>query len=192
MGPLGGECGPDQDRGASGGRRRLAAHPGPDAIQVRPGYGATASCPSRRLLPVPVFCRDLVPLSQVVLWVALPRGNGVRVLGNLGRYTFGRNFQLPRALDLTLRTLKYLLLAFFLYAVANMSAAAIAQFLASPYALIVDVRMLNFFRYLGTTAALVILGLVLASIFVQNFWCRFLCPYGALMGGWLRCLARFA
>ena len=24
--------------------------------------------------------------------------------------------------------------------------------------------------------------LVLASVFVQNFWCRYLCPYGALMG----------
>jgi polyferredoxin len=81
-----------------------------------------------------------------------------------------------------MRALKYLLLAFFLYAVVSMSAAAIAQFLASPYGLIVDVRMLNFFLYLGTTAASVILGLVLASIFVQNFWCRYLCPYGALLG----------
>jgi polyferredoxin len=42
--------------------------------------------------------------------------------------------------------------------------------------------MLNFFRYLGGTAAFVILGLIVASIFVQNFWCRYLCPYGALMG----------
>ena len=24
--------------------------------------------------------------------------------------------------------------------------------------------------------------LVTASVFVQNFWCRYLCPYGALMG----------
>ena len=84
--------------------------------------------------------------------------------------------------DLPLRGLKYLLLAFFLYAVVNMSAAAIAEFLASPYAMVVDVRMLNFFRYLGTTAAFVVLGLVLGSIFVQNLWCRYLCPYGALMG----------
>jgi polyferredoxin len=28
----------------------------------------------------------------------------------------------------------------------------------------------------------VIAVLVLLSIFIQNFWCRFLCPYGALMG----------
>ena len=41
------------------------------------------------------------------------------------------------------------MLSFFAYAVIGMSAAAIAEFLSSPYALIVDVRMLNFFRYLG-------------------------------------------
>src|ERR1039457_4535844 len=50
------------------------------------------------------------------------------------------------------------------------------------YELIVDVRMLNFFRYLGGTTAFVVLGLVIASIFVQNFWCRYLCPYGAFLG----------
>ena len=24
--------------------------------------------------------------------------------------------------------------------------------------------------------------MVVASVFVQNFWCRYLCPYGALLG----------
>src|SRR5438270_7624844 len=59
---------------------------------------------------------------------------------------------------------------------------SIAEFLNSPYALIVDVRMLNFFRYIGGTAAWVVLGLVIASLFVQNFWCRYLCPYGGFLG----------
>jgi polyferredoxin len=48
--------------------------------------------------------------------------------------------------------------------------------------LIADVKMLNFFRFLSATGAIVIAVLVVASLFVQNFWCRFLCPYGALMG----------
>jgi polyferredoxin len=55
-------------------------------------------------------------------------------------------------------------------------------FLASPYGLIADVKMLNFFRSLGVTAAIVIGTLIILSIFVQNFWCRYLCPYGALNG----------
>jgi len=63
-----------------------------------------------------------------------------------------------------------------------MSAASVAEFLNSPYALIVDVRMLNFFRCIGGTAAWVVLGLVIASIFVQTFWCRYLCPYGGFLG----------
>ena len=111
-----------------------------------------------------------------------PVGTVSEYLWKLGRATFRRNFQLPRWADIALRSLKYILLSFFAYAVASMSAAAIAEFLGSPYALIVDVRMLNFFRYLGETTAFVLLGIVIASIFVQNFWCRYLCPYGALLG----------
>jgi polyferredoxin len=42
--------------------------------------------------------------------------------------------------------------------------------------------MLDFFRYMGVTAAVVVGVLLIASIFVQNFWCRYLCPYGALTG----------
>ena len=111
-----------------------------------------------------------------------PVGTVSEYLWKFGRYTFRRNFQLPRWPDIALRSLKYILLSFFAYAVASMSVGAIAQFLGSSYALVVDVRMLNFFRYLGGTTAFVVLGLVIASIFVQNFWCRYLCPYGAFLG----------
>ena len=117
------------------------------------------------------FCSWLCPIGTIseYLW-------------KLGRRTFRRNFALPRWADLILRSLKYLLLAFFVWAVVNMSATDIDAFQRSPYGLIVDVRMLNFFRFLGTTAAVVLGILALLSIFVQNFWCRYLCPYGALLG----------
>jgi polyferredoxin len=111
-----------------------------------------------------------------------PVGTVSEYLSKLGRSVLGRNLQLPRWADIPLRSLKYLVLSFFAYAVIGMSAASIAEFLDSPYALIVDVRLLNFFRYIGGTAAWVVLGLVIASIFVQNFWCRFLCPYGGFLG----------
>ena len=52
----------------------------------------------------------------------------------------------------------------------------------SPYGLIADVKMLNFFRHIGETGLIVLGELVLASVFLPNFWCRFLCPYGALLG----------
>lgn len=111
-----------------------------------------------------------------------PVGTISEYLWKLGRSIFGRNFGFPKWLDYLLRSLKYLLLAFFVYAVAMMSASAIADFVASPYGLVVDVRMLNFFRFMGRTTAIVVASLVLASLLVRNFWCRYLCPYGALMG----------
>jgi polyferredoxin len=111
-----------------------------------------------------------------------PVGTLSEYLWRAGRQVFGRNFHLPRWLDLPLRSLKYLLLGLFVWAVANMSAEAIEQFMHSPYGAIADVRMLNFFRDLGGTAAIVLAVLLAASVFVQNFWCRYLCPYGALLG----------
>ncbi|MGA3212485.1 MAG: 4Fe-4S binding protein [Terriglobales bacterium] len=111
-----------------------------------------------------------------------PVGTVSEYLWKLGRFVFRRNLRLPRWADVGLRSLKYLLLGFFAWAVGGMSAAAIAEFLGSPYAMVVDVRMLNFFRHLGGTAAWIVLGLIVASIFVRNFWCRYLCPYGAFLG----------
>jgi len=35
---------------------------------------------------------------------------------------------------------------------------------------------------MGTTAAIVVFALVAGSVFVKNLWCRYLCPYGALLG----------
>jgi polyferredoxin len=63
-----------------------------------------------------------------------------------------------------------------------MSANAIAAFMRSPYGIVADVKMLNFFRFIGQTGLIVLSVLVVASVLVQNFWCRYLCPYGALLG----------
>jgi len=117
------------------------------------------------------FCGWLCPIGTLseYLWLA-------------GRKLFGRNFHLPRWLDIALRGLKYLLLGFFVWAVSSMSAGAIAAFMRSPYGVVADVKMLNFFRHIGQTGLIVLGILVIASVFVQNFWCRYLCPYGALLG----------
>ncbi len=111
-----------------------------------------------------------------------PVGTLSESLWRIGRRFFHRNFLLPRWIDIPLRGLKYLLLGFFVWAVANMSAGAVEEFMHSPYGAIADVRMLNFFRGIGQTAAIVIALLVLSSLMVKNFWCRYLCPYGALLG----------
>ncbi len=111
-----------------------------------------------------------------------PVGTLSEYLWRAGKKIFGQNFRLWRWVDIPLRGLKYLLLGFFVWAVSSMSATSIAAFMRSDYGLIADVKMLNFFRTLGETGAIVIGILVVASLFIQNFWCRYLCPYGALLG----------
>jgi len=117
------------------------------------------------------FCSWLCPVGTIseYLWRA-------------GKKLFKRNFVLPRWLDLPLRGVKYFLLGFFVWAISTMSVMGIRDFMQSPYGLIADVKMLNFFRHIGETGLIVLGVLVVASVFVQNFWCRFLCPYGALLG----------
>lgn len=117
------------------------------------------------------FCSWLCPIGTISEWLWRA---GIRI--------FRRSFQLPRWLDLPLRGMKYALLGFFLWAVSSMTAAGVEDFLHSPYGLIADVKMLNFFRYMSATAAAVIVGLLLGSLFLPNLWCRYLCPYGALLG----------
>ena len=117
------------------------------------------------------FCSWLCPVGTIseYLWRA-------------GQKLFHRNFHLPRWLDLGLRSLKYLLLGFFVWAVSSMAVDELASFMNTPYGIIADVKMLNFFRHLSETGAIVLGVLVVASLCIQNFWCRFLCPYGALLG----------
>ena len=111
-----------------------------------------------------------------------PVGTLSEYLCRAGKKIFGPNLRVWRWVDIPLRGLKYLLLGFFVWAVSSMSAHSIAAFMRSDYGLIADVKMLNFFRMIGETGAIVISILILASVFIQNFWCRYLCPYGALLG----------
>jgi polyferredoxin len=117
------------------------------------------------------FCSWLCPIGTVSEW-----------LWRAGQSIFRRSFELPRWLDIPLRGLKYLLLGFFVWAVTGMTAEGLEGFLQSPYGIIADVKMLNFFRFIGGTGAGIIGALLVASLFVPNFWCRYLCPYGALLG----------
>lgn len=89
----------------------------------------------------------------------------------------------PLWLDLPLLSLKYLLLVFFAYLVLwAMPLPAIESFLRSNYNMVVDVKMLYFFLSPSRLAGGIMLGLVILSFFLRNPWCRYLCPYGALLG----------
>jgi polyferredoxin len=117
------------------------------------------------------FCSWLCPIGTISEW-----------LWQGGREVFRKNYQLPRWADVPLRSLKYVLLLLFVWVVLRMSAADIRGFLESPYGLVADVKMLDFFRAAGRTTVMVVSALVILSVLTKNFWCRYLCPYGALMG----------
>lgn len=137
--------------------------------------------PAAMILTTVFLLSSLLLKKAFCSWLC-PIGTISEYLWKLGRKLFRRNIPVPRWLDIPLRSLKYLLLAFFLFIVLSMSAQTINDFMETPFGILADVKMLNFFRELGVIGISVLLLLVFLSLIIQNFWCRFLCPYGALMG----------
>jgi polyferredoxin len=74
-------------------------------------------------------------------------------------------------------------MAFFVYSVAiSMSPGALENFISSDYHKLADVRLMDFFRHISPVALGVILALLVFSLLLKNPFCRYLCPYGALLG----------
>ncbi len=117
------------------------------------------------------FCSWMCPIGTISesLWM-------------LGEKIFGKNLHTPRWLDYPLRSLKYLLLYFFVTSVLGMDVITLAGFIYSPYNKVADIKMYQFFANISSFALWTIVILIVFSIVVKNFWCRFLCPYGALLG----------
>jgi len=137
--------------------------------------------PAAMFLFMAFVAMSLLAKKAFCSWLC-PIGTFSEYLWKLGRKIFHRSLRPPRWLDIPLRGLKYLLLAFFVFIIGSMSGAALEEFMHTPYGLIADVKMMNFFRNMSGTAVIVIAALILLSLVVENFWCRYLCPYGALMG----------
>ncbi|KFZ37684.1 4Fe-4S ferredoxin [Shewanella mangrovi] len=89
----------------------------------------------------------------------------------------------PRWLDWPLRMLKYLLLAAFIYLVCfSMPDAAIPGYLNGNYHKIADVKMALFFITPGLITLSVFALLLLIVTWRRQGFCRYLCPYGAILG----------
>jgi len=92
-------------------------------------------------------------------------------------------FRLPGWLDIPMLSLKYLLLGFFGYLILlKMGLQSLTDFHRSPYNVISDAKMLHFFLQPSVLAGSIMLGIILLSFLLRNFWCRYLCPYGGLLG----------
>jgi len=118
------------------------------------------------------FCSHLCPIGLLS-----------ELLGRLGLKHLGKKFAPPRWIDIPLRSLKFLLLGFFVWAIwFAMDVRAVAGFLESPYMQVADAKMWFFFARPSHLTIAVIGVLVVGSVFVRDLWCRYLCPYGALVG----------
>jgi polyferredoxin len=118
-------------------------------------------------------------------WIC-PVGFISEMIGDFGekiqKKIFGRKLVIPRFLDYPLRSLKYLILLFFVFAVIGMSTISLRAFLDAPYNIMSDVKMYYFFAKISQFSLIVVGSLFLLSIVIRNFWCRYLCPYGAFLG----------
>jgi len=124
------------------------------------------------------FCGFICPVGLISEWIWKL---SCKVFGKKVSAPWG--WRIPEWIDYPLRSLKYLLLAFFVYAILiKMDSAALGAFIHSPYNKVADIKMLLFFTEMSQFTFGVILLLAVASLFISNFWCRYLCPYGALLG----------
>jgi polyferredoxin len=139
--------------------------------------------PAGLVVLVAAIATAFVARKAFCSWVC-PVGALSRAVEWLGRRTLWRRRwpAVPRGLDLPASGLKYLVLAFFVWTVASMPLEAVEQFLGSPYNVVADAKMLLLFRDPSRTTLAVLAGLVALSLVVKHAWCRWLCPYGALLG----------
>ncbi len=115
----------------------------------------------------PVFCGWVCPLGTVQEWV-----------GKLGRKLFRRRYNqfVPARVDAILRYARYGILAWVLYVTAKSGMLVFEAY--DPY-----FALFNFWSGEVTASALLILGLtLLLSVFVERPWCKYACPYGAVLG----------
>jgi polyferredoxin len=115
----------------------------------------------------PVFCGWVCPLGTVQ-----------ELASYFGRKNFRRRFNhfVPDKLDKVLRYLRYAVLAWVLYMTAVTGKLVFSDY--DPY-----FALFNFWSGEVALFGLGVLTLTLIlSIFVERPWCKYACPYGALLG----------
>ncbi len=115
----------------------------------------------------PVFCGWICPLGTIQEFVS-----------GFGRKIFRKRFNhfVPVKLDNILRYLRYFVLAWVLYMTAVTGTLIFSEY--DPY-----FALFNFWSSEISLTGLAILGVtLLLSLFVERPWCKYACPYGAVLG----------
>lgn len=115
----------------------------------------------------PVICGWICPLGSIQEWV-----------GKIGKRLFKRRYNhfIPEKIDSLLRYTRYIVLALVVYVTATTGLLMFAN--VDPY-----YALYHFWTGETAFAAMAILIITLvASLFVERPWCKYACPYGALLG----------
>ena len=115
----------------------------------------------------PVFCGWICPMGSVQEWLA-----------GLGRKLFKRKYNaiIPYSADRWLRYLRYVVLAWVIFVTARSGQLIFADY--DPY-----FALFNFWTGEVAISGFVVLGVVLIlSLFVERPFCKYACPYGAVLG----------
>jgi len=119
------------------------------------------------LLFGPVFCGWICPFGTVQEFV-----------GKIGRKIFKKEYNnfIPSVIDKPLRYLRYVILLLVVVNTAISGKLLFSNF--DPY-----FALFNIWSSEVTRLSLLVLGLTLiGSLFVERPWCKYLCPFGALLG----------
>lgn len=115
----------------------------------------------------PVFCGWVCPLGSAQEWV-----------GKLGKKLFKRRYNhfVPLKLDRLLRYARYAVLAWVVYMTAATGKLVFSEI--DPYH-----ALFNLWSSEIAVGGVIVLAVtLLASLFVERPWCKYACPYGALLG----------
>ena len=113
------------------------------------------------------FCGWLCPLGSIQDWV-----------GRLGKRIFKKRYNrfVPAKLDRLLGYLRYVVLILVVVQTTRMLSLAFVK--VDPY-----YALFHFWTGEALPSAIIVLAVVLAaSLFVERPWCRWLCPFGAVLG----------
>ncbi|WMJ76021.1 MULTISPECIES: 4Fe-4S binding protein [unclassified Sedimentibacter] len=115
----------------------------------------------------PVFCGWVCPLGSVQEWI-----------GNIGRKIFKKRYNtfVPQEIHKILRYFRYGVLAWVVY-ITSISGYLIFDSVDPYHALFTF-----WSEETAVTAILVLVVTLVMSLFVERPWCKYACPYGALLG----------
>ncbi|MEK7358777.1 MAG: 4Fe-4S binding protein [Planctomycetota bacterium] len=95
-----------------------------------------------------------------------------------------RKYWTDKLTDVIARAWKFSILAFFIQVTIIKMPIEQLELIYTrvPFIRVADVKMLRFFVNMSGMALCVIMAMLIISVVNKNYWCRFFCPYGALLG----------